>query len=64
MTNEQRAEILRAGYNHIEKISFNAADKLLNIIKESNNEAILFLASADIKFVSVSAQLEASRRGL
>ena len=57
-------EILRNQFSKHEKISMDNGDKLTKILNKADDELILALIPAKVRFVSLLAINHASRRGL
>lgn len=63
-TQAQMVETMTQLFGKHERLSLDAATKLGKILDQANDEAILVLAKAKIRFVTVLARRRAVDRGL
>jgi hypothetical protein len=59
-----KIEMVTQAFGKHERLNLDAAIKLGEILDQANDEAILMLACADIRFVTTLAQRRAVDRGL
>lgn len=57
-------EMMTALFSKHDKLSLDAATKLGKLLDQADNEAILVLANANVRFVTVLARRRAVDRGL
>jgi hypothetical protein len=64
LNSKQYAATLRKEFNSLRSIPLHRANELSAIMDKANDETVVFLAGAGIKFVSPLARLRARRRKL